>query len=315
MSNPYDENPQNQPSDPNPYSQPTPNPYGQPDTEPVRPADAEPLRPAADPYGNHRPSTAARPPCAYGQPYGAAPQEHPQGTLILVFGIIGIFSGIFAPIAWYLGNKARREIAASGARYANESQINTGRMLGKVFTIIYIVIIVLYDHLHHHPRRRRSQPKPALMSSALGRAAGASRRGGRAGGELTALRRQLHRCAEIGLELPRTQAAVLAALADTELEISRGQRCSSVVGVLRGGGRAGGPAVLLRGDMDALPVTEETGEPFAAPPGAMHACGHDLHTAGLVGAAKLLSRHRDQLAGDVVFMFQPGEEGRTARAR
>ena len=63
--------------------------------------------------------------------------------MILVFGIIGIFSGIFAPIAWYLGNKARREIAASGASYANESQINTGRMLGKVFTIIYIVFIVL----------------------------------------------------------------------------------------------------------------------------------------------------------------------------
>ena len=126
---------------------------------------------------------------------------------------------------------------------------------------------------------------------------------------LTALRRQLHGCAEIGLELPRTQAAVLAALADTELEISRGQRCSSVVGVLRGGRRTGGPAVLLRGDMDALPVTEETGESFAAAPGTMHACGHDLHTAGLVGAAKLLSRHRDQLAGDVVFMFQPGEEG------
>ncbi len=126
---------------------------------------------------------------------------------------------------------------------------------------------------------------------------------------LTALRRQLHGCAEIGLELPRTQAAVLAALADTELEISRGQRCSSVIGVLRGGRRTGGPAVLLRGDMDALPVTEETGESFAAAPGTMHACGHDLHTAGLVGAAKLLSRHRDQLAGDVVFMFQPGEEG------
>jgi len=128
-------------------------------------------------------------------------------------------------------------------------------------------------------------------------------------GELTALRRRLHQCAEIGLELPRTQAMVLDALADTEVELSRGQRCSSVVGVLRGRGGPGAPAVLLRGDMDALPVTEETGEPFAAPAGAMHACGHDLHTAGLVGAAKLLSRHRDQLAGDVVFMFQPGEEG------
>jgi len=102
----------------------------------------------------------------------------------------------------------------------------------------------------------------------------------------------------------------MAALAGTDLEITLGERCSSVVGVLRGGrGAADAPAVLLRGDMDALPVTEETGEPFAAPGGAMHACGHDLHTAGLVGAARLLSRHRDQLAGDVVFMFQPGEEG------
>ena len=67
--------------------------------------------------------------------------------------------------------------------------------------------------------------------------------------------------------------------------------------------------MLLRGDMDALPLTEQSGEPFAAPPGTMHACGHDLHTAGLVGAATLLSRQRDTLAGDVVFMFQPGEEG------
>ena len=130
MSNPYDENPQSQPSDPNPYGQqPTPNPYGQPTPNPYEQPPAQ--------YGGAAP-------VAYGQPYGAAPQEHPQGTLILVFGIIGIFSGIFAPIAWYLGNKARREIAASGASYANESQINTGRMLGKVFTIIYIVSIVLF---------------------------------------------------------------------------------------------------------------------------------------------------------------------------
>ena len=72
--------------------------------------------------------------------------------------------------------------------------------------------------------------------------------------------------------------------------------------------------MLLRADMDALPVTEETGEPFAAPPGVMHACGHDLHTAALVGAAVLLSRHRAELAGDVVFMFQPGEEGHDGAA-
>jgi hippurate hydrolase len=68
--------------------------------------------------------------------------------------------------------------------------------------------------------------------------------------------------------------------------------------------------VLLRGDMDALPVTEATGEPFTSEnAGAMHACGHDMHTAGLVGAARLLAAQRDELPGSVVFMFQPGEEG------
>jgi amidohydrolase len=81
-----------------------------------------------------------------------------------------------------------------------------------------------------------------------------------------------------------------------------------VTAVLRG--PSGGPTVLLRGDMDALPVTEASGFDFASEiDGAMHACGHDLHTAMLVGAARLLSAHRDELAGDVVFMFQPGEEG------
>jgi amidohydrolase len=67
--------------------------------------------------------------------------------------------------------------------------------------------------------------------------------------------------------------------------------------------------VLLRADMDALPLTEQTGLDFAAPSGRMHACGHDLHAAMLVGAARLLASQRDELAGDVVFMFQPGEEG------
>ncbi len=79
--------------------------------------------------------------------------------------------------------------------------------------------------------------------------------------------------------------------------------------MLRGAGPAPAPAVLLRADLDALPVTERTGSAFAAPDGVMHACGHDLHTAALVGAALLLSRHRSELPGDVVFMFQPGEEG------
>ncbi len=126
--------------------------------------------------------------------------------------------------------------------------------------------------------------------------------------QLTALRRDLHQVPEIGLDLPKTQALVLAALAGLPLEISTGTTLSSVTAVLRGG--RPGPAVLLRGDMDALPVTELTGEEFTSRhAGVMHACGHDLHTAGLVGAAKLLCARRDELAGDVVFMFQPGEEG------
>lgn len=125
--------------------------------------------------------------------------------------------------------------------------------------------------------------------------------------ELVALRRRLHQCPEVGLDLPQTQAIVLEALEGLPLEITTGTATTSVTAVLRGG--RPGPTVLLRGDMDGLPVTEATGLDFAATTGTMHACGHDLHVAGLVGAARLLSAHREELAGSVVFMFQPGEEG------
>jgi hippurate hydrolase len=111
-------------------------------------------------------------------------------------------------------------------------------------------------------------------------------------------RRRLHRFPEIGLQLPRTQAAVLEALAELPVEVSTGTTTSSVVGVLRGA--RPGPTYLLRADMDALPVQEATGLPFASEiPGVMHACGHDTHVAMLLGAARLLA----------VFMLQPGEEG------
>ncbi|MEE1739122.1 M20 family metallopeptidase [Streptomyces sp. BE147] len=127
--------------------------------------------------------------------------------------------------------------------------------------------------------------------------------------ELTALRHALHREPELGLDLPLTQAKVLAALEGLGLEIGLGRGLSSVTAVLRGG--RPGPAVLLRGDMDGLPVQEDSGLPYAsAVDGRMHACGHDLHIAGLVGAARLLAARREELAGDIVFMFQPGEEGR-----
>lgn len=126
--------------------------------------------------------------------------------------------------------------------------------------------------------------------------------------ELVALRRRLHTIPEVGLDLPKTQAVVLEALAGLDLEVATGTGLSSVTAVLRGA--RPGPAVLLRGDMDALPVTEASAEPVhSAHPGVMHACGHDLHITGLVGAARLLHARREQIAGSVVFMFQPGEEG------
>jgi amidohydrolase len=126
--------------------------------------------------------------------------------------------------------------------------------------------------------------------------------------EIAELRHRLHRIPEVGLQLPRTQEVVLEAIDGLGLEVSQGSALTSVTAVLRGG--RPGPAVLLRGDMDALPVQEETGLEWSSEvPGAMHACGHDLHTAMLAGAARLLAQHREHLAGDVVFMFQPGEEG------
>jgi len=127
-------------------------------------------------------------------------------------------------------------------------------------------------------------------------------------GEMAELRRAIHRDPEVGLDLPRTQHKVLRALDGLPLEVSCGQSLSSVTAVLRGA--TPGTTVLLRGDMDALPVTERTGVGYRSQTdGVMHACGHDLHTAMLAGAARLLSARRDELAGSVIFMFQPGEEG------
>ncbi|HET6966806.1 MAG TPA: M20 family metallopeptidase [Ornithinibacter sp.] len=134
----------------------------------------------------------------------------------------------------------------------------------------------------------------------------------RIGPELVELRRRLHRIPELGLHLPDTQAAVLEALSGIDLEVTTGDSLSSVVAVLRGRAPVTGdrPVVLLRGDMDALPVTEEVDVDYVSErPGLMHACGHDLHVAALVGAARVLDALRDELVGDVVLMFQPGEEG------
>jgi amidohydrolase len=122
------------------------------------------------------------------------------------------------------------------------------------------------------------------------------------------LRRALHRQPELGLDLPRTRDAVIAALADLPVEVHLGRSLSSVVAVLEG--HRPGPTILLRGDMDALPMPEDTGLAFASEvAGTMHACGHDTHVAMLASAAHVLAARRDQLKGRVVFMFQPGEEG------
>ena len=134
----------------------------------------------------------------------------------------------------------------------------------------------------------------------------------RIGPELVDLRRRLHGIPELGLHLPDTQGAVLEALAGLDLEVTRGRSLSSVVAVLRGRAPVSGerPVVLLRGDMDALPVTEQVDVDYVSTrPGLMHACGHDLHVAALVGAARILHELRDSLVGDVVLMFQPAEEG------
>ncbi|MXZ68125.1 MAG: amidohydrolase [Acidimicrobiia bacterium] len=126
--------------------------------------------------------------------------------------------------------------------------------------------------------------------------------------ELVDLRRLLHRFPEQGNHLPETRRIVLEALKGLPLDIVAHETTSGIVAALEGDHP--GPVTLLRADMDALPVTEATGLEFASShDGFMHACGHDLHTAMLVGAARLLSSMKSGLAGTVLFMFQPGEEG------
>ena len=122
------------------------------------------------------------------------------------------------------------------------------------------------------------------------------------------LRREIHRHPELGLDNPDTQRRIVDALSGLGLDIRLGTGLSSVVADLVGA--RPGPTILLRADTDALPMTEESGEPFSSTvEGRAHACGHDSHVAMLVGAARILSEHRDELAGRVRFMFQPGEEG------
>ena len=123
---------------------------------------------------------------------------------------------------------------------------------------------------------------------------------------LSTIRRDLHQIPEFALELPKTQQRILESI-DGLGEITLGKNLSSIALHIKGG--RPGPTVLLRADMDALKVEEESGESFSSTNGYMHACGHDLHMAGAIGAAHLLATHKDKLNGDVLIWFQPGEEG------
>ena len=121
------------------------------------------------------------------------------------------------------------------------------------------------------------------------------------------LRRTIHRHPELGFEEQQTQALVERELDALGIEHRRVAQ-TGVVGVIRGG--KPGKVVGLRADMDALPITEKSGEPFSSEvPGKMHACGHDAHTAMLLGAARVLGGMRAELHGSVVLLFQPAEEG------
>ncbi len=129
--------------------------------------------------------------------------------------------------------------------------------------------------------------------------------------DLVRIRREVHRRPGLGFRVEETARLAAAALRATGWQVREGVGETGVVGVLRGGrGGRPGRTVLFRADMDGLPVQEETGRPFASEvPGAMHACGHDAHVAMAIGAARALAARRERLAGTVVAMFQPAEEG------
>jgi len=126
--------------------------------------------------------------------------------------------------------------------------------------------------------------------------------------DTVALRRALHERPEVGNQLPITRERVLESLDGLPLDLTLHETTSGISALLTGG--RPGPTVLLRGDMDALPLNEDTGLDFSSRhEGQMHACGHDTHTAMLASAAKVLAAHQDEIPGRVLFMFQPGEEG------
>lgn len=127
---------------------------------------------------------------------------------------------------------------------------------------------------------------------------------------LVSWRRDIHEHPETGLNLPRTAGIVISALTSLGLkpQICGTEGTTGVIAVIRGD--APGPTILLRADMDALPIQEQSGVSYESKiPGSAHMCGHDTHTAMLLGAATILTAHRKDFSGQVKLMFQPGEEG------
>ena len=124
--------------------------------------------------------------------------------------------------------------------------------------------------------------------------------------QLQQWRRTLHRHPEVGFDLTQTKALVKTALTEMGYEP---KDCGKAGVIALAGGKKPGKTILLRADMDALPIPEDSGEEFSSEvPGKMHGCGHDMHTAMLLGAAKLLKAHEDELEGTVKLEFQPAEE-------
>ena len=125
--------------------------------------------------------------------------------------------------------------------------------------------------------------------------------------EIIQWRRDLHKIPELNLNLPKTTKYVEEKLKEMGIEYKTLLNGNAVVGLIKGNSE--GKTIGLRADMDALPIEEETGLEFSSThKGCMHACGHDGHTAMLLGAAKILSQNRDKIKGNVKLLFQPGEE-------
>ncbi|MDO4786394.1 MAG: amidohydrolase [Fretibacterium sp.] len=124
---------------------------------------------------------------------------------------------------------------------------------------------------------------------------------------IVGIRRDLHQIPEVGTDLPKTQAMIAAELDKLGIAYRKNKGDSGIIGTIEGG--KPGKTILLRADIDALPITEQTGLPFASKhQGCMHACGHDTHAAMLLGALRVLNEHKDELSGNVKFVFQTGEE-------